>query len=92
MAKLQRTFPGRVSITFDPDNRDESPYVDLDDAAMEYGVTESQMRDICRKGLLGHRIKPGWVITRVELEWFKRHIPKSVTQPKLSETRARQPL
>lgn len=45
------------------------------EAAEELGLTPQRVRQFCREGRLGQRLGREWVITREELEEFKK-IPR----------------
>lgn len=54
--------------------------VDVEDAAIELGVGTSQVRNLCRSGRLGSYILSRFIITRQELDEFKK-IPRPVGRP-----------
>ncbi len=54
--------------------------VDQVDAARELGITKNQVRNLCRQGRLGSYIFNRFLITREELESFKK-IPRPVGRP-----------
>ncbi|MBX3057459.1 MAG: helix-turn-helix domain-containing protein [Anaerolineae bacterium] len=47
----------------------------VDEAAAELELTPQRVRQFCRDGRLGRRVGRQWVITREELESFKK-IPR----------------
>ncbi len=44
----------------------------VDEAAKELGLTPQRVRQFCREERLGQRVGQQWVITREELEEFKK--------------------
>lgn len=69
-------------VAIQPISRSESPYIDVEDAAAEYGTTVRNLRYILEKGLVGHQLKSGhWVITKTEWKHFVTNVrpPSRIT-------------
>jgi excisionase family DNA binding protein len=44
----------------------------VQEVAKELGRSEKRVREYCREGRLGHKVGRQWIITRTELEAFKK--------------------
>jgi len=44
----------------------------VDEAATELGISAGRVRQFCRDGRLGEKVGTTWVITRQQLEAFKK--------------------
>lgn len=51
------------------------------EVAGELGVSENRVREYCQEGRLGEKVGRQWVITREELEAFKK-IPRKRGAPR----------
>lgn len=54
------------------------------EVAEELGVSENRVREYCQEGRLGGKVGRQWVITREELEAFKK-IPRRHGAPRKSD-------
>ncbi len=54
------------------------------EVAKELGRSEKRVREYCREGRLGHKFGRQWVITRSELDAFKK-IPRRRGAPRKRE-------
>ncbi len=53
----------------------------VSEVAKELGRSEKRVREYCRQGRLGRKVGRQWVITRAELEAFKK-IPRKHGAPR----------
>ena len=56
----------------------------VQEVARELGRSEKRVREYCREGRLGYKVGRQWIITRTELEAFKR-IPRIHGAPRRSD-------
>lgn len=56
----------------------------VEQAAEELNLTPQRVRIFCREGRLGRRVGRTWIITRKELEEFKK-IPRPPGRPRKEE-------
>jgi excisionase family DNA binding protein len=59
-------------------------YLTVTDVARRLGITDSQVRKLCRQGRLGTRVGPIWIIGDEELDTFVRRPrgrPKKQPEP-----------